>query len=426
MMNRSIFFGHFQNDLQNISSAVAFAFDQYRHNLLTTMKSFDEMIERIDEIDKQTNFQFSFTHSKIKAVAANYPLYWEANEMIFNNIVKPSELQLTYAILPSLSSDIHGISYWDLYAKINETSSKNSYDVSAYNSLTQLIIHLTRDWTPDGSNVRKDLYFDHIIPKMINVLPLSSGSNRLLIPGAGTGRLAMELLSLGYQVEINECSATMMSFLNSLCHTMLPYSIQYTFYPYLHYQFTDDWDLEKREATSQFPFYEDSPTLQQYFSSKNNSSLFSSLSVQYGDFVKVYGMNATYRMNSFDGIITNFFIDTGRNIFDYLTTIKQLLIHDGIWLNIGPLHYHNKNAIPYSLKHLLEIIEGFGFHTISYETISTSYCGEENITMKPEYYHIPIHVFRLNKNSKSKDDGPDSSSSMSNSLFERPKYKIIN
>jgi carnosine N-methyltransferase len=421
-MNFPIFFGHFQNDLQNISSAVAFAFDQYRHNLLNTMKSFDEMIDRMDEIDKQTNFQFCVTHSDIKFVAANYPLYWEANEIVFSSIIKPSELQLSYAILPPLTSG--SSSYWEYYSKLNEASSKSSYDVSAYNSLTQLIIHLTRDWTYDGSSVRKALYFAHIIPRTLNALPPSLGSPRILIPGAGTGRLALELLSLGYQVEINECSATMMSFLHTLCHAVLPNASQYTFYPYLHYPLTDDWDLKKRESTSLFPYCDDSPSLQQYLST---STVFSSLSVQYGDFVKVYGMNAGYRLNSFDGIITNFFIDTGRNIFDYLTTIQQLLKHDGMWLNIGPLHYHHKNAIPYSLKHLLEIIKDFGFHTISYETVSTSYCGEENITMKPEYYHVPIHVFRLNKISKTKKDHANpQNSSLSDAPFKRPNYKILN
>jgi carnosine N-methyltransferase len=44
-------------------------------------------------------------------------------------------------------------------------------------------------------------------------------------------------------------------------------------------------------------------------------------------------------------VITCFFIDTARNIIDYLQTIYELLDDAGVWINIGPLLWHFENVV---------------------------------------------------------------------------------
>lgn len=197
-------------------------------------------------------------------------------------------------------------------------------------------------------------------------------------------------LSLLSSVEANECSATMVAFMNKLFNDILPFNKQLTLYPYLHLLFQDDWDLEMRSTMINLPYITDAFDRTHH----NLPNLSGSLSVQYGDFVKIYGHSKDYQ-NQYDAVVTNFFIDTGKNILEYLQTIEDILIPNGIWINLGPLHYHNKQSIPYSYKHLMEIIQAYGFHILSYDTVENSYCGEEKISMKPEVYNIPVNVFQL-------------------------------
>lgn len=153
----------------------------------------------------------------------------------------------------------------------------------------------------------------------------------------------------------------------------------------------DDWDLMKRKTTTDFPYISDSDELSQFYRIKENPHL---LSIQYGEFNQVYGESID-RRDSFDAIVTCFFIDTAANIFDYIDAIKNVLKGSGIWINAGPLHYHSANSLPYSLIHLLKIIEVAGFRILYQSKLNMTYCGEEEYSMKPELYNIPINVFQL-------------------------------
>lgn len=43
-------------------------------------------------------------------------------------------------------------------------------------------------------------------------------------------------------------------------------------------------------------------------------------------------------------VVTCFFIDTARNIINYLRIIRDLLREDGVWVNVGPLLWHWENV----------------------------------------------------------------------------------
>jgi carnosine N-methyltransferase len=99
---------------------------------------------------------------------------------------------------------------------------------------------------------------------------------------------------------------------------------------------------------------------------------------------------------SFDVVVTCFFIDTAVDVVDYIDVIAHVLKEGGLWLNAGPLHYHSKQSVPYSHSQLVEIVRQSGFDVVSRTVIpSTSYCGEEGLSMRTEYYDVPLDVFRL-------------------------------
>jgi hypothetical protein len=180
--------------------------------------------------------------------------------------------------------------------------------------------------------------------------------------------------------------------METIIDQLLPHQQSLSYHPFLHYMLMDDWDLSKRKTTTNFPYISDSQELSQYyFQAQTNSGL---LSIQYGEFAQIYGETED-RKDCFDAIVTCFFIDTAENIFDYIDAIKNVLKRSGIWINAGPLHYHSANSLPYSLMHLLKIIEAAGFRIIYESKLNMTYCGEEDYSMKPELYNIPINVFQL-------------------------------
>ncbi len=47
-----------------------------------------------------------------------------------------------------------------------------------------------------------------------------------------------------------------------------------------------------------------------------------------------------HSLDSWDSVVTCFFIDTAHNICEYLECINKILKKGGIWVNLGPLLWH--------------------------------------------------------------------------------------
>jgi hypothetical protein len=225
-----------------------------------------------------------------------------------------------------------------------------------------------------------------------------------------------DLLLCVSRVEANECSGLMIRVLYSLLIDILPAEERISFSPYLHFHPADEWDHNHRLMPSIFPST-DSTHLSHWVQEQRNKSVSIGtnwcprLTVQAGDFLSIYSPEQSrkvprnegeierggYRQNSFDGIVTSFFLDTGNDVVEYLLTLRHLLRPGGVWVNAGPLHYHTVSGTPYSYRVILEIIEALGFVSLERAIIESSYCGEEEIFMKPEYYRYPMQAWRLQK-----------------------------
>jgi hypothetical protein len=217
----------------------------------------------------------------------------------------------------------------------------------------------------------------------------------------------------------------MVAMMHTLFNKLLPQKKMFGIYPFLHNPLQDDWNLESRAVKAFFPFIEDSPYLQTRFLRSKQSSCHDQepltmgpITLQYGDFVGIYGAENRERQEVYDGVVTCFFIDTGQDVIEYINTIHHVLRKGGIWINLGPLHYHSKQAVPYSFNHLLEIIELSGFHVLEEsKVIEAAYCGEDFYSMKPEVYRVPLTVFRK-ENVVSLDSSIDSSIALDSVAME--------
>jgi hypothetical protein len=89
-----------------------------------------------------------------------------------------------------------------------------------------------------------------------------------------------------------------------------------------------------------------------------------SLSYNIGDFVEIYAQRD--QRGRFGAVVTCFFIDTASNIYEYLLVIRNSLKSGGVWINVGPLQWHQNAKLHPSADELRVIIESVGFRIESW------------------------------------------------------------
>ncbi|GAV53372.1 hypothetical protein ZYGR_0AI06560 [Zygosaccharomyces rouxii] len=211
-----------------------------------------------------------------------------------------------------------------------------------------MISQIYREWSQE-SKCERGLATDRILQALQAYEKQSVTSRdeiRILIPGAGTGRLMADLVIQGYNCESNEFSYHMLLMSMYILNGGLKVN-QKKIYPFIHT--FSHWRSRNDQLKSIcIPDFNVQEQLAQ-----NNRMAMSS-----GSFIDCYGSNEKIRASNtysasptmkltraqmesaFNVVITNFFIDTASNIIDYLHSISHVLIPGGIWINFGPLLYH--------------------------------------------------------------------------------------
>jgi len=103
-----------------------------------------------------------------------------------------------------------------------------------------------------------------------------------------------------------------------------------------------------------------------------------------GDFEEIYGTDEEKDPDDpsagiWDAVLTCFFIDTAKNIVNYLRIIHKILAPGGVWINIGPLLWHFENntsgdtSIELDLEEVKELARKIGFDIKDECTIETTY-----------------------------------------------------
>jgi carnosine N-methyltransferase len=189
-----------------------------------------------------------------------------------------------------------------------------------------IIRNIVRDWAQEGQKERDECY-KPILEELNRLFPNRSKERppSCLVPGAGLGRLALEISTLGFVSQGNEFSYYMMicsSFI--LNHTQE--TNEWTIYPWIHSNCNSLSDNDQLRPVS-FPDIHPS-----------SSGITEGFSMCAGDFVEVY--NEESQESSWDAVVTCFFLDTAHNIVEYIEIISKVLKDGGVWINLGPLLYH--------------------------------------------------------------------------------------
>ncbi|KAK9356679.1 N2227-like protein-domain-containing protein [Lipomyces doorenjongii] len=247
-----------------------------------------------------------------------------------------------------------------------------------------------RDWSAEGA-AEREVCYGRVIRELNNLYsPERRSDVRVLVPGAGLGRLAYDIACEGYVSQGNEFSYHMLVLSNFLLNHTTSES-QFTIYPFLH-SFSHTSTATNQLRAIRIP---DKCPATFYTSTASNFSFTA------GSFAEIYA-NIPDEADKWDVITTVFFLDTAHNVLEYIDVISQALKNSdgsGYWINFGPLLYHFEEeqnsssavarapndvdqqdgiSIELPLDYLISIVEKCGFVFEKLETgIKTTYAADE-------------------------------------------------
>ncbi|KAL2131936.1 hypothetical protein VTI74DRAFT_4418 [Chaetomium olivicolor] len=309
-----------------------------RHRLLEAFRGFSAYAEAQNAELGRLKTLYSHTSRKQKALLERVVKYsqkfteiarrLERNQQVCDDIVRTG-------------LEFYGIEREELD---QHTRSMNAAGRAADRvSVSQALKHFVRDWAASGASER-DAAFPCILRALDNFFP-NSGEEvvKVLLPGAGVGRLGHEVAKLpGFEVTNNEWSMYQNLAYRFLEHRhSLPNTNTTTIHP-----FADSWSHHRSTADMLRPI-----------SFPNIPLNSTSVVLVEGDFTTVFSDAAA----TFDVVITHFFIDTARNLMSYFDTIYRVLKPGGHWINFGPLLYGTAPFVQLSLEEIVSVAEAMGF-----------------------------------------------------------------
>ncbi|KAJ3858737.1 N2227-domain-containing protein [Lentinula novae-zelandiae] len=273
----------------------------------------------------------------------------------------------------SHSHSPHSHSHSHSHSQPHSLQSPKEYKPTEFDmdKLRSTLKQFVRDWSAEGQEERETSYGpmkDALLAHFSDIPKEERRNFRVLVPGAGLGRLAYDIASLGFACQGNEFSHYMLlaSFL-ILNKTERPN--MHTIYPYVH-SFSNVPDRTSMLRPIKIPDVE--PTLP-------SGSVFSLVA---GDFEEIYGGESDPnepQAGLWDAVMTCFFIDTAKNIVNYLRIIHKILAPGGVWINLGPLLWHWENnhtndpSIELDLVEVKQLAAMVGFEIENERTIDATY-----------------------------------------------------
>ncbi|KIY53912.1 N2227-domain-containing protein [Fistulina hepatica ATCC 64428] len=238
--------------------------------------------------------------------------------------------------------------------------------------LRSTLKQFVRDWSTEGQEERETTYApmkEALLEHFSGISEEDRRKLRVLVPGAGLGRLAYDVAKLGFSCQGNEFSHYMLlaSFFILNKNDQIG---QHTIYPYVH-TFSN---VANRAAMLRAISIPD--VLPSDLPPNSNFSLVA------GDFEEVYGVESEEsepQSGQWDAILTCFFIDTAKNIVNYLRIMHKILTPGGVWINVGPLLWHWENnstndpSVELDLEEVKELARKIGFDISNEKTIDTTY-----------------------------------------------------
>lgn len=217
--------------------------------------------------------------------------------------------------------------------------------------LQSTIKQFVREWGSDGAAEREQAHAP-VLEALRQLVPVRTPSGepaRVLVPGAGLGRLAWEAARLGYTSQASEFSYFMLIaanfVLNALQHVG-PIQV----HPWALATINQPSRAEQLRAVTV-------PDVAPWSLPAD-----ANFSMCAGDFLEVYRDQAA----RWEALLTLFFIDTAHDVTAYLLRISELLVPGGVWINMGPLLWHYSDnphelSVDLTWDELRPLILDFGF-----------------------------------------------------------------
>lgn len=249
---------------------------------------------------------------------------------------------------------------------------------SSYGSLASVFLHLLRDWSEDCAHVGTSTY-DPAVAELQALLP-QGGS--VLVPGAGLGRLALNLAAKGYSVEANDASRLFLTFADYVLNRAPAAS--HTLFPMAHV-FSENWSHEAGQYLKiQVPVPGPAE-----IGSSGTGALKQPIAFVAGDFTKTYGPGRPGQRH-FDAIVTSFFIDTAVDVLELFNVMDGLLAEGGIWVNIGPLNWRKEARLKLSWDEIIIVWERLGYEFVTKKAAEVDYHLPHGLKMYTESYNCAL------------------------------------
>ncbi|KAG4108714.1 N2227-domain-containing protein [Neocallimastix lanati (nom. inval.)] len=302
----------------------------------------------------------------------------ENHKELFPNIMKKLDtidelIKVNYNFIKLMIQDY--VPYDSDPYKIFQGRSVKSSDIDKVKSTLKQFV---RDWSEEGKMEREQTYtpiINALLDFYKDVPEEERGDLNILVPGAGLGRLAYDIAKLGFSTQGNEYSFYMLLGSNFILNCMSE-PLQFRIYPWIH-SFSNTEKSEHQIAPVDIP-----DILPGNLPKETNFSMVA------GDFIEVY--RASGYTDYWDGIVTCFFMDTAKNILEYIEVISRILKPNGVWINLGPLLYHFEDlysdlSFELSLEEFYEAVKKFGFTIKKAKRIETTYSSNQQSMLKYKY-----------------------------------------
>jgi len=318
-----------------------------------------------DNVPNGNKIPLLLLSSKIQDRIASTAEILEADGFVLEKLLEPFQFVTG---LPGCVDHSYTNSARDIDIGIHSDLFENE-ESSSYDSAMHVITHIARDWSNLGKSLRHSLY-DWCVTQLLTIQHDTQHEHNshinemnsvnlspILVPGAGLGRLAHNIAAVGFNVEANEISIIMSVAAHKFLHGIARGSI----HPFAIDLLLNEVDSSRRYQEVSFP--DDNDNLNNPKMEMPQSP--GSLSYTVGDFVETYATRQ--HKGRYGSVVTCFFIDTATNIYEYILVIRNVLKSGGVWINVGPLQWHQNAKLHPSVDELRSMVESFGFVVKTWE-----------------------------------------------------------
>ncbi|KAK9449483.1 N2227-like protein-domain-containing protein [Limtongia smithiae] len=239
----------------------------------------------------------------------------------------------------------------------------------------ELLKHFVRDWSDIGA-VERNGSFPTILGALQTEFSSDISNKKVLVPGAGVGRLAYEISQLGCFTEANEFSHLM--HLGNM-FALEQQKEQWSVYPYIH---TFSYQTSGAEQLRTVKFPDISPKYDP-----------TTLHLSFGDFMRLSGPEHQY-----NAVVTLFFIDTAEDVISYIEAIYRLIVPGGLWINCGPLKWGSAPRVEFALEEICALIPKLGFTIEKRWSNNTEYTADSE-SLWHGYYGVEGWIARKTEDS---------------------------